>query len=169
MIIGGIASIARGVPRLTRDIDGTIAGDGTDLLEVLEIFKRHKIVPRIDDAVTFAKTNQVLLLRHVPTGTDIDLSLAWLPFELDAISASETVSLHGIQVRLPRPEDLVIYKLVAWRPQDQQDIERLLGLHGRNMDIERIRQFAREVASMLDEPERVPQVERLLSRTLAES
>ncbi len=44
--------------------------------------------------------------------------LAWLSFELDAIRASETVSLRGIRLRLPRSEDLVIYKLVAWRPQD---------------------------------------------------
>lgn len=31
MIIGGIAVIARGVARLTKDIDATIAGGGTDL------------------------------------------------------------------------------------------------------------------------------------------
>ncbi|HRI67913.1 MAG TPA: hypothetical protein PK156_26930, partial [Polyangium sp.] len=117
MIIGGIAAIARGVPRLTRDIDGTIAGEGTDLTKLLVIFSQHGIVPRIDDAVSFAMANHVLLLRHSPTGTDIDLSLAWLSFELDAIRASETVSLHGIRLRLPQPEDLVIYKLVAWRPQ----------------------------------------------------
>ncbi len=31
MIIGGIAAIARGVPRTTLDIDATIAADGLDL------------------------------------------------------------------------------------------------------------------------------------------
>jgi hypothetical protein len=166
MIIGGIAAIARGVPRLTRDVDGTIAGEGTDLTAILTILERHKITPRIDDAVKFAQANHVLLLRHVPTAVDIDLSLAWLPFELDALRASETVSLHGIHVRLPRPEDLVIYKLVAWRPQDQQDIERLLALHKRSMDINRIRQFTHEIAVMLDEPGRVDQVNALISRVL---
>ena len=166
MIIGGIAAIARGVPRLTRDIDGTIAGEGTDLTKLLATCSQHGIVPRIDDAISFAMANHVLLLRHSPTGTDIDLSLAWLSFELDAIRASETVSVHGIRLRLPQPEDLVIYKLVAWRPQDQQDIERLVALHGHHMNIDRIRQFTREVASMLDAPERVEQMESLLSRAL---
>jgi hypothetical protein len=33
-----------------------------------------------------------------------------------------------------QPEDLVIYKAIAWRPQDQQDVERLLALHGARCD-----------------------------------
>ncbi len=39
MIIGGIAVIARGVTRLTRDIDATIAGGGTDLDALLGILQ----------------------------------------------------------------------------------------------------------------------------------
>ena len=31
MVIGGIASIAHGVARLTRDIDATVQGEGTEL------------------------------------------------------------------------------------------------------------------------------------------
>jgi hypothetical protein len=134
MIIGGMAVIARGVPRLTRDIDGTIVGDGTDLHDLLTVLAKHSIVPRIDNAVDFARLNQVLLLRHAASGIDVDLSLAWLPFELEAIAAAELVNLHGARVRLPRPEDLIIYKLVAWRPQDQQDVERLITSPSRRFD-----------------------------------
>jgi len=39
---------------------------------------------------------------------------------------------------LDEPEDLVIYKAIAWRPQDQQDVERLLALHGARMDLARL-------------------------------
>ena len=75
MIIGGIAVIARGVARLTRDIDATVAGDGTDLEALLAVLQRHGVVPRIQDAVRFAQQSHVLLLRHAPSGIDVDLSL----------------------------------------------------------------------------------------------
>jgi hypothetical protein len=46
----------------------------------------------------FARENQILLLRHVPSGTDIDLSLAWLPFELEALGRAELLQLRGVEV-----------------------------------------------------------------------
>lgn len=164
MIIGGIAVIARGVMRLTRDIDATVAGGGTDLEALLGVLLRHGIVPRIENAVRFAEQSHVLLLRHAPSGIDVDLSLAWLPFELDAIAASDVVSIHGARVRVARAEDLVIYKIAAWRPQDQQDAERLIALHGEHMNLERVRAFARDLATTLEDPQRVEEVEKVLAR-----
>ena len=75
------------------------------------------------------------------------------------------MELSGIDVTIARAEDLVIYKAVAWRPQDQQDIERLLTLHGRTMDLERIRRIVGEFAEALEEPERVDELERVIRRT----
>jgi Nucleotidyltransferase of unknown function (DUF6036) len=135
MLIGGIAVILRGAPRLTRDIDATIAGGGLSLTEVLDRWRAYGLRARIADAVEFATEHQVLLLRHVPSGVDVDVSIAWLPFELEALAAAEDVDLGGLTLRLARAEDLMIYKAVAFRPQDQQDIERLLVLHGDHVDL----------------------------------
>ncbi len=167
MIIGGIAVIARGVPRLTRDIDATVAGAGTDLQELAAVLRRHHLVTRIEDAVRFAQQNHILLLRHAPSGIEVDLSVAWLPFELEAIAASDVVRIHGTPVPVARAEDLVIYKVVAWRPQDQQDVERLIALHGRQMDLRRVRAAVRELATTLDEPQRVAEFEKVLTRARA--
>jgi hypothetical protein len=164
MIIGGIAVIARGVPRTTRDIDATVMGADLDLDELVAGLARHAIVPRIDDAVAFARRHQVLLMRHAPDGVDIDLSLAWLPFELEAIAAAETLEIEGARIRVARAEDLVVYKVAAWRPQDRQDVERLLRLHGRSMDLARVRRLAHDLFDVLEAPERVPELERLLHR-----
>ena len=73
MIIGGIAVIARGVLRLTRDVDATVAGGAMDLSRLLNALGEHALIPRIQDAVSFAEANQVLLLRHEPSGVDVDL------------------------------------------------------------------------------------------------
>jgi hypothetical protein len=134
MLIGGIAVIARGVPRLTRDVGA------------------------------FAQANQVLLLRHEPSGIDVDLSIAWLPFELDALAASEPLDIAGARVAVARPEDLIIYKAVAFRSQDQQDIERLLVLYGTRVDLARIRRIVSEFAIALDEPGRTEEFAVILRR-----
>ena len=41
------------------------------------------------------------------------LSIAWLPFELEAIAACETVCLGDLRVPVARAEDLLIYKTIA--------------------------------------------------------
>ena len=164
MIIGGIAVIARGVPRLTRDIDATVAGGAVELNRLLDTLRALAIVPRIDDAAAFAAANQVVLLRHEPSGVDVDLSIAWLPFELEALAASEQLDLAGTRVAVARAEDLIIYKAVAFRPQDQQDIERLLVLHGPVIDLARVRRIVDEFASALDEPERMARLEDIIRR-----
>jgi predicted nucleotidyltransferase len=164
MIIGGMAVIARGVPRVTRDVDATVAGGRIELPAMLDTFRTHDIVPRIEDVTAFAAVNQVVLLRHEPSGVDIDLSIAWLPFELDALTAADRLEMAGTRVPVARAEDLVIYKAVAFRPQDQQDIERLLVLHSGAIDLARVRRIVAEFATALDEPDRVTQVEAIIRR-----
>lgn len=162
MIIGGIAVIAHGVPRTTRDIDATIAQDPASLGLTLDLMARHGIEPRISDAAAFARESAVLLLKHTATGVEIDLVLAALPFELEALATAAAGELVGVHLRIARPEDLVIYKVAAWRPQDQQDVERLLVLHGDRMDLVRVRTRVVEICAALDQPERVADLDRLL-------
>jgi hypothetical protein len=96
---------------------------------------------------------------------DIDVSIAWLPFELEAIAACETVCLGDLRVPVARAEDLLIYKTIAWRPQDQQDAERLLSLYGKHIDLDRVRQIVGEFAAILEDSHRVEELERVIART----
>jgi hypothetical protein len=165
MIIGGIAVIARGVPRLTRDVDATVAGGVIELAGLIDSLRPHALIPRIPDVVAFATANQVVLLRHEPSGVDVDLSIAWLPFELEALAAAERLEIAGTHVPVARPEDLIIYKAVAFRPQDQQDIERLLVLHRTGVDLSRVRRVVRDFAAALGEPERIERLDDIIRRT----
>lgn len=113
MVIGGIALIARGVRRLTTDIDAVVRGDLVDISRLLTVLARNAIVPRIEDAAEFAEQNLVLLVRHRPTGVDLDLSFAWTSFELEAIEA-RALARYGTQsAPMATPEDLVILKAMA--------------------------------------------------------
>jgi hypothetical protein len=165
MVIGGVAVIARGVPRLTVDIDATVWAPTTKPEVALERCAQHGIAPRIDGALEFARKYQVLLLRHDASGVPLDVSLAWLPFEEKALRSSELCDYAGVQIRVPRVEDLIVYKLVAARPRDLDDAERLLVLYGGHLDIGRVRQIVAEFAEALDDTTRTEALERLLRDT----
>src|SRR5581483_9368379 len=83
-------------------------------------------VPRVPDALTFAREARVLLLRHAPTGIDVDVALGSLPFEEEALRRARAVRVARVSVPLPTPEDLIIMKAVAHRERDLLDIDGLL-------------------------------------------
>ena len=165
MIIGGIAVIARGVPRQTVDIDATIWGEAIAIDHLVAELARDGIVPRMVDAGEFARRHQVLLLRHEPTGTPLEISLAWLPFEREALTRASEVDFGGVAIRVAAVEDLVIYKAVAWRDRDRADIERLLVRHGTGIDLARVRGVIGEFASALDDPDRLDEFDALVQRS----
>lgn len=165
MLIGGVAVIARGVRRLTDDVDATVSAEGIDLDELLLELTREGIVPRIPNAVPFARRNQVLLLRHSASGIDVDLSLAWLPFEEEALARAKVVTVGGRRVRVATPGDLIVYKAIAARERDRSDIERLLELHGASIDLDRVRRTVRGLAAALEHPELSSDLERLIEKS----
>ncbi len=164
MVIGGIAVIARGVPRTTLDIDATVWAEGLDLGAALDVFASHGIHPRVADARQFARERQVLLLRHSASGTPLDVSLAWLPFERDALARSTQVDFGEVSAPVAQAEDLIVYKAIAWRERDRTDIERLLSLHANRIDLERVRALVAEFAAALETPERLTEFDALVTR-----
>ena len=121
MIIGGIATIVRGVRRMTADIDAVVRGDDIRPRALLGILAKHRIAPRIERALEFARENLVLLLRHQPSGVDLDLSFGWTRFEHDALERRETARYGRVAAPMARAEDLVVFKAMAARPKDVED------------------------------------------------
>lgn len=164
MIIGGVAVIARGVPRQTVDVDGTVWAHALDLDTLFDVLGHHGLRPRIADAREFARERQVLLLRHEPTGTPVEVSLAWLPFEREALDRATVEDIAGVSVPVATAEDLIVYKAVAWRDRDRSDVERLLVLHGARVDLDRIRSIVGEIAAVLEEPGRLSELDAIVRR-----
>jgi predicted nucleotidyltransferase len=103
----------------------------------------------------------VLLLRHTISGTDIDLSLGILPFEVEMVERSQVIDLGVIQLRLPTPEDLIIMKAVAHRPKDLGDIQ-VIGASHPDLDKARIRYWVEQFGEALDMPDLWNKISRLL-------
>jgi hypothetical protein len=115
MLIGGLATIARGVRRMTTDIDAVVQGDAIDIPSLLLALAEHQIVARATNAAEFAGENLVLLVTHQPTGIDLDISLGFTGFERQAIEHREVVSFGKLSVPMARAEDLVVFKAIAAR------------------------------------------------------
>ena len=169
MIIGGLAVIARGVVRHTDDADATVWAADVDVPNLLQILRARGIVGRIPDVESFATQSQVLLLVHQPSGVPMDVSLAWLPFEREALARAQTVSVEGIDIPIATAQDLVVYKTIAWRDRDRSDVEELLRLHRSSIDLAYIRARIAEFAEAIDEPERLGQLDAIIARVDRES
>lgn len=163
MVIGGLAAIARGVRRFTTDIDATVRGDGLAIDTLVSALAAESIEPRIVDAARFARENLVFLARHSPTGVDLDVSLAWSPFEHEALELATRCFFGEVAVPMATASDLVVMKGVASRPKDLEDIETLLVLHP-GIDVLRARAKLVELSELAEAPELVPAFDAVVAR-----
>jgi len=152
IIIGGVAASILGAPRFTVDLDAVFLLNLEDIPGLLAEAAKQGIESRIPDPAGFARKNRVLLLRHTASGTDIDLSLGILPFEVEMVKRSSIVDLGPIKLRLPTPEDLIIMKAVAHRPKDLEDIKAVAASHP-DLDRARIKFWLDQFGEALDLPD----------------
>lgn len=164
MVIGGVAASMLGQPRLTQDIDALAILPEGEWANAVSTAARHGILPRIENALDFARRSRVLLMRHVESGIDIDITFGALVFERAAIDNSEMHDIGGLRVRLPRVEDLLIMKAVARRPKDLQDIEGLLAAHP-EADVATVRQWVSEFATAMSMSDMLDDFDKLMARS----
>jgi len=162
VVIGGIAASILGEARYTEDLDAMFLLSVKDVSQFLEAAKQEGIESRINDAEGFAKKNRILLLRHMITNTNIDISLGILTFEEEVVERSVLHEFdEALQIRLPSPEDLIIMKAIAHRPKDYEDI-RTLVIKYQDLDYKRIERWVKDFAEVLETPNLWPEIKRIL-------
>ncbi|MEX2175933.1 MAG: nucleotidyltransferase [Pirellulaceae bacterium] len=152
VVIGGVAVALLARPRLTRDLDIVVLVDESQLQAFVEHGSRHGFILRRSDAVAFAVANRVLLMRHLASSLDLDVSLGMLGFERDMIASASTLVFSGIAVRVPRPEDLFLLKAIAQRDRDLNDLSGIVA-RVKKLDVQYIRQRAKQLAEVFERPE----------------
>lgn len=159
--IGGLAVLRWGEPRVTQDVDISVLAPWGEEAPVVDLLVEHLPVRR-PDARAFALANRVLLVTSAD-GVPIDVGLAALPFEREALSrAREWRWTPELAFPVCTAEDLLIYKLAAGRPRDLLDVDGIVRLQWRNLDIERVRSRTRELAAMLEGPDLLEPFEHAL-------
>ncbi len=162
-LIGGLAVQRWGHMRATADVDLAVLTGYGDEGPTLDVLLNH-FEPRHADARTFALAHRVLLLRTA-AGVSIDVALAAFPFEQEAIALATTWEpIAGVRLRVCGPEHLVVYKLVAARPQDLVDVAGIVQRQGLGLDIDLIRRWGCEFAELKEEPDLLRPFEEALRK-----
>ncbi|MBI2921723.1 MAG: nucleotidyl transferase AbiEii/AbiGii toxin family protein [Planctomycetes bacterium] len=123
LLIGGMAVSTWIEERLTRDVD-IIAmvrrGDASRLKSAL--IASGTRVTALEMRLLFER--RFLLLKTA--GPRLDVKVATGAHDRAAFEHAGRVDIQGHPVAVASAEDLVLYKLMAWRPQDRADVHRLL-------------------------------------------
>ncbi len=162
-IIGGLAVIRWGEVRFTQDADiAVLAGFGEEA-EFAESLLKH-FESRISDALQFAVSNRVLLLKS-SGGVSIDITFAALPFEHEMMkNASLYAFASGLSLPVCSADDLFIMKAFAARPKDWIDAESIALRQKGQLDVARIMERVTELAELKGEPEITLRARKILEQ-----
>jgi hypothetical protein len=151
MVIGGFANLVWGRPRLTQDLDVTVSVAEERWPRFIEdLGRRFRIL--VDAPHAFARETRVIPL-STPTSVRVDMILAGLPYEEEALRRAVTVTLAGRGVRFCSAEDLIIHKLASDRPRDREDVEGILVRQRGALDCAYLDPRIEALATGLERPE----------------
>lgn len=135
-LIGGLAVSLRGQPRMTADVDLVIAVDIEQARALADSLPSSSFRPLFDDFIEVLETAFLLPLRHRVTNVKVDIAIGLSGFERQAVARAEILQLAGTPVSVATAEDLLIMKVLAGRPQDEQDLYGLVLAQGNRLDWE---------------------------------
>jgi hypothetical protein len=144
--IGGLAMNAWSIPAPTYDID-LCAGIAPDRVPALiaELDRAGFVPPATAWLNSVGSAGFQEFTVHWPHGVGLraaDIFLATDDFQESALSRRRPVELaEGFRTAVISPEDLLLYKLVAWRAKDRAAIERLLAVQS-DLDWTYVRKWA---------------------------
>jgi predicted nucleotidyltransferase len=128
VVIGGVAVVAQGYARATRDLDITYAIDHENLDRLggvlLALHARLRgvadDVPFIPDARTLRKV-QLLTLETDDGGLDLLVDPSGAAPYAELREGADRIDLDGSEIRVAALDDVVALKRAAGRPQDLAD------------------------------------------------
>jgi len=137
-VFGAQAVTVYGVPRLSADVDVTLALVPDAPERFAREMKEAGFSLRVDEA-DFVRRTRVMPFVHVATGMPLDIVLAGSGLEGEFLDRAVTTDVGGTAVPLIDLADLIIAKVLAGRPKDLDDARALWRLHGGSLDADRIR------------------------------
>ena len=156
-VMGGFAVRVHGIPRPTHDVDFTIALERIRLPVLYEHLRElgYTVADEynagwVDAVAGMAIVRARLFLEG--RGIDIDIFLAESPYQQQLLVRRRSEEIDGSPVWFVSPEDLVLLKLISYRPRDIADIADVLFTQGQ-LDGSYLRKWAAAlgVSTRLDE------------------
>ena len=161
-LLGGIATMLRGRPRFTQDVDILLYVPQVALPGLLDELIRRGFSLDADTVIREFVQHHMTAFRFGVVR--IDWLKPVLPLYAHALAAATSIPwTAGHSLRVLAAEGLIITKMVAFRPQDQEDIRTLIAANAAELNVELIR---REWATVADgEEQRTAWLEAALAVT----
>lgn len=144
MIIGGQAVLFYGRPRLTQDVDVTLGVSVERLKQIEELCHRLGMKFLVKDTGEFVKRTCVFPTYDPKSKLRVDFIFSNTPYERQAIQRSVAARIGTSVVRMASLEDLIIFKLVAGRAIDVEDVRTLLAKHPFKINFRYVRKWLKE-------------------------
>lgn len=160
-LFGARAVGIHGAPRTTKDVDVTVLLGDRSTDELIVALKQAGFDLLHDDNV-FIATTRVIPSRHRATRMKTDVVLGGPGLEQHFAEQALRVQASGIEIPLIRLEHLIVLKCLAARPQDIEDLRRLLRRRP-DVDLEEVRRLISMLESDLGDATIMPNLDRLLA------
>ena len=123
-IIGAVARNAWAPPRATTDIDLAVSAAPSLLVALEQTLGSigYRCVRRQQADPADSLPDVLVFRSQIAEPRQVDLLVAKTAFEAEVLKRAVMVEIGGTTLPVATPEDLVIYKLIADRPRDRDDI-----------------------------------------------
>src|SRR5687768_10032641 len=145
-LIGGLATGYRTHSRFTRDVDVLLSVPQVTLPRLLEDLQPRGFQFDLLTAIReWTQDHMTVLSYH---GIRIDWLKPVIPAYQHVLDRATEETWLDQPIRVASPEGLILLKLLAFRTQDQLDIENLVAAHRDNLDVAWIESEWRAIASL---------------------
>ena len=120
-------------------------------MKLVDVLSDSRFRPLFEDVTDVVSTAFLLPLRHRTTNIKVDIAIGLSGFERQTVERAETMSLGGTLVAVATAEDILIMKILAGRPQDEQDLHGIVMAQGEHLDWAYCLSLAGELEKALDQ------------------
>lgn len=162
-VIGGVAVLRWGEPRMTRDVDLAVlsAAEPVDIIDQL----LSRFPGRTEQAGVLARSSHVLQM-HASNGIAVDITFGTAPFQRRAVQRATPWGSTDTAVITCRAEDLITFKVFAGRARDWADIEGIVNRQSDALDTDLIWQELMPLLAAKGDPDGATRLRRLLQQTV---
>lgn len=137
-LIGGLGVAVRGNARATEDVDFLLHVEQLRLPGLLEAMRDCGCHLDVMTAIQTWNQDGMLVLEW-PGGVQVDLLRAVIPAFHSILKRASSESFNTGTVQVADTEGLLLMKLIAFRPLDQEDIRGLLLANDGRLDLDWVR------------------------------
>jgi hypothetical protein len=163
-VFGAQAVIMYGVPRLTADVDVTLALRPDAPERFVHDMEAAGFGLRVGDT-NFVRQSRVMPFVHERTGVPLDVVFAGSGLEDEILSRVALTDVGGTTVPVIDLSDLIITKVLAGRPKDLEDVRTLWRIHETKVDAGRIRDVLGLLEQALGQSDLLPAFEAIVHQS----